>query len=112
MKTFTLSNGDIIFSNSGSIKLLFYYLNKIKKVSELILITSQSDLAITEELFMKKPKSIKKWFAVNVDFEHKDLIPIPLGLANNYSPKNLRLEDFNNRNFNNKNFKTLHQPRN
>jgi len=108
MKTFSLSSGDIIFTNSASIRLLFYYLNKINIVSDLILITSQSDIAITKELFMKKPKVIKKWFAVNVDFDHEDLIPIPLGLANNYSPKNLRLEDFLNSSVENKKIDKLY----
>jgi len=44
------------------------------------LITHHSDYPITEELFYKKPKCIKKWFALNPVFQHTDLIPLPLGL--------------------------------
>ena len=38
-------------------------------------------------------------FGVNVNYENEKLIPIPLGLANNYSPKNLLSKDFEGTNF-------------
>ena len=44
-------------------------------------------------MFIKKPQSVTKWFAVNVAYKDTNLIPIPLGLANNYSPKNIRIND-------------------
>tara|TARA_Y100000992_G_scaffold62219_1_gene38146 strand:- start:724 stop:1455 length:732 start_codon:yes stop_codon:yes gene_type:complete len=40
------------------------------------------------------PNCISKWYSVNVNYADKKLIPIPLGLANNYSPKNLLSKDF------------------
>ena len=42
---------------------------------------------------MKKPDCIGKWFSVNVGYEHEDLIPIPIGIASNFS-KNLNVADF------------------
>ena len=36
-----------------------------------------------------------------MDFEDANLIPIPLGLANNYSPKNIRVNDLLNYKFEN-----------
>lgn len=51
------------------------------KKNQYILITNSSDFPIGEKEFMKKPDNIKKWFAVNVLFDHESLIPIPLGLS-------------------------------
>ena len=45
------------------------------------------------------PNCISKWYSVNVNYKNEKLIPIPLGLANNYSPKNLLSKDFENLNF-------------
>lgn len=102
IKNLVLKDGDVIFSNSGILDLLFYYLRKLKKIENLILITSQTDIGIDERIFSKKPKCIKTWYSVNVDYEDKSLIPIPLGLANNYSPKNLLPKEFINNNEENK----------
>ena len=44
-------------------------------------------------MFISKPQSVKNWYAVNVAHKDTNLIPIPLGLANNYSPKNIRIND-------------------
>lgn len=64
-----------------------------------ILLTHHSDIKIDEETFNKKPKSIKKWFGINVDFNDNDLIPIPIGLRTHegiYHDKNNSIViDFN-----------------
>ena len=39
---------------------------------------------------------------MNVGFNHRDLIPIPIGIASDFSLKNLIYKDFTN--FNNKNY--------
>ena len=96
LKKLEVKNGDVIFCNSSYLDLLFKYLKRLKKINTLTLITGQSDISITEKIFSNKPKNITKWFAVNVEYNNPDLIPIPLGLANNYSPKNLRIQDFKN----------------
>ena len=48
---------------------------------------------IDKSLFNLKPNCIKDWYSVNVGFKSENLIPIPLGLSNNYSPKNIFVED-------------------
>ena len=89
-----LKNGDVIFCSSGYLELLFYYLNKVKKIKNLTLISGQSDISVDHKLFLKKPECITKWYSVNVDHSDSVLKPIPLGLANDYSPKNIRINDF------------------
>lgn len=44
------------------------------------IITHHSDYSIDEYLFSKRPKCVKKWYAINPTYSHPDLIAIPLGL--------------------------------
>ena len=90
---FSLTENTIIFSNSLMIESLFNDLRNIN-FKNLKLITSQTDRMINKQLFEKMPNCISKWYSVNVNYADKKLIPIPLGLANNYSPKNLLSKDF------------------
>ena len=90
---FSLSENTIIFTNSLMIESLFNDLRNIN-FTNLKLITSQTDRMINKKLFEKMPNCISKWYSVNVNYADKKLIPIPLGLANNYSPKNLLSKDF------------------
>lgn len=90
---FPLSENTIIFSNSLMIESLFNDLRNIN-YTNLKLITTQTDRMINKKLFEKMPNCISKWYSVNVNYENKKLIPIPLGLANDYSPKNLTTKDF------------------
>ena len=94
LKGFKLSQGDIIFSNSAAIKNLFRYLKDVNESFNLQLITHQADYPIEKGLFLKRPKCISNWYAINVNHSDKNLIPIPLGIANNYSTKNLVISDF------------------
>jgi len=94
LKKFEIKNGDIIFCHISFIKNLFYYLNKLKVVDHITLITGQSDKKIDNKTFQKKPECIKKWYSINVEYENDNLIPIPLGIANNYSKKNIPAKDF------------------
>ena len=93
LKNLKIKNGDIVFCNSSYLSLFFKYLNRLRQITSITLITSQSDFAITKKVFISKPQSVKKWYAVNVAHKDTNLIPIPLGLANNYSPKNVRIND-------------------
>ena len=88
-----LRENDVIFCNSDFLKDLFILLQKIQNLNNLKLITHQTDLAITKSLFLKKPACIAEWYSINVAYEHEKLIPIPLGIANEYSPKNLQIND-------------------
>ena len=90
---FPLSENTIIFSNSLMIEPLFNDLRYIN-YTNIKLITTQTDRMINKKLFEKMPNCISKWYSVNVNYENKKLIPIPLGLANDYSPKNLITKDF------------------
>ena len=93
---FILKENQIIFCNSNLLDSLFTTINKNKKnnFKNIKLITHQTDLSISKKVFRKKPNCISKWFAINVDYEHRDLIPIPIGLSNDYSPKNIMKDDY------------------
>lgn len=73
-------NGDIIFCKTDYILSLFQELRNDR--NSYILISHQSDYEINENIFNRKPKCIKKWFAQNVNYKNSDLIPIPIGLEN------------------------------
>lgn len=96
LRNLIIKNGDIVFCNSSYLNLFFKYLKRLKQITSITLITSQSDFSITKKVFINKPESVTKWFAVNVAHKDSCLIPIPLGLANNYSPKNIRINDLVN----------------
>lgn len=73
-------DGDIIFCKTDFLNILFN--ETFSSTHNYTLITHLSDYSINEYLFSHKSKSIKKWFAQNVDFKHPDLIPIPIGIEN------------------------------
>ncbi len=93
IKKFTLEENQIIYCNTDFVENLFIQIKNIK-FKNLKLITNQSDRPVTKKLFLKKPSCISKWYSINVDFSDKDLIPIPLGLSNDISSKNLNSEKF------------------
>lgn len=90
---FELDDNNIIFCKTDNILTLFEILQDEKDFSNLKLITHESDYEINEKLFRLKPKCISKWYAVNVNYQHTDLIPIPLGLANDYCSITLKFND-------------------
>ncbi len=95
---FQIKEGDTVFCNTNQIDNLFFHLKKSKKLNNITLVTHQTDKLITESVFRKKPKCIKKWFSVNVDYKNNSLIPIPIGIASDFSLKNLTSSDFSNLN--------------
>ena len=92
---FKLKENDVIFCNSDMVKNLFSDLKNVKNLKNLKLITNQTDTLITKKIFNLKPNCIKDWYSINVGYKSDNLIPIPLGLSNNYSPKNILVEDIN-----------------
>ena len=98
---FKLNENDLIFCNSNFITSLFKELDKVDNLKNLKLITNQTDLIIDEKLFNTKPKCISEWYSINVNYFHEALIPIPLGLSNDYSRKNLLYNDYKNLSANN-----------
>ena len=96
MNNFNLKKNDTVFTNSYFIKNLFYLLENLDQELEITLITNQTDHLLDKEIYKLKPNCIKRWFSINLEHEAENLIPVPLGLSNNYSPKNLLPKDFNN----------------
>lgn len=79
-----VKENDLIFCKHEFIQKLFFILDKRDDLKNLKLITRDSDCPINQNLFNMKPKCISKWYAQNVEYDHKDLIPIPIGLAPEY----------------------------
>ena len=74
----------IVFCKTDLLNVLFSELTEFN--GELTLITHLSDHSITESLFNSRPKCVKKWFAQNADYQHEDLIPVPIGIENHKGP--------------------------
>ena len=90
-----MNDDSVIFSNTYLVNELFTILkNRNADVTGLKLISHQADHKIDKKIFNQKPLNITKWFGINIEHEDKNLVPLPLGISNTYSPKNLRLEDF------------------
>ena len=91
---FRIKSNDVIFCNNDVLDNLFFHLKRESKLENITLITHQTDKLIRKKDFINKPNCIKKWFSVNVGFEHEDLVPIPIGIASDFSKKNLNVTDF------------------
>lgn len=74
----------VVFCKTDLLNVLFSELAEFD--GELSLVTHLSDYSITESLFNQRPKCIKKWFAQNADYQHEDLIPVPIGIENHCGP--------------------------
>ena len=93
---YDLSNidfGDIIFCKTDSVTTLFQKIQNYDKSYKIKVITHESDYPINKKVFDLRPACIDKWYAVNVEYEHEDLIPIPIGLANYYCGITLKIEE-------------------
>lgn len=84
---FSIKSGDIVYSKYEFLLPLLEILSKQNVVDNLKLISHESDRGVTKELFDLKPKCVSKWYAQNVEYDHEDLIPIPLGLSASYYSK-------------------------
>lgn len=91
-KKFELNENDSIFCSLEFIDELFYLLSKSNNLKNIKLLTHQSDKPITKKLFLSKPDCISLWLGINVEYEDKNLIPIPIGLSNEH-PKNVNYSD-------------------
>jgi hypothetical protein len=96
LKNFSLKENQIIFCKSDYLLDLFAKLQNVK-FSNIKLITGQAATpSVDKKLFKLKPSCISEWYSINVKYLHKSLIPIPLGLGNNFSDVNLHPQDFIN----------------
>lgn len=84
LKSFRLKENDVIYCNTELINFLFEDLKQARKFKNIILITHDSDIPIGKKLFKKKPECISQWFAINVNFRHNQLKPIPIGIGGDY----------------------------
>ena len=87
-----LKNKDIIWCKTDFVLNMFLQTKHNKE--SFILITHNSDKPITEHVFKYRSNCIKKWFAINVDLQHSDLIPIPIGVENDKGPSKGPYADF------------------
>ncbi len=59
---------------------LEYVFNNIKDINKkFIIVSGCADSPITYEKYIHKPINVIKWYAENVNYEVKDLIPLPMG---------------------------------
>jgi hypothetical protein len=92
-KNMNIKENDIIFSTTDFVNELFLLLGSVKELKNLKLITHQSDIAISKKMFSTKPDCISEWYSTNVNYEHKNLHSLPIGISNN-PVKNPLKKDF------------------
>lgn len=95
LKKIEIEDGDIVFCKTDFIFELFCVLSRVSKNIKISIITHQADQpTIDKSLFSLKPKCVQNWFSINVNHNHPNLIPIPLGINNDYSQVGLKIHDF------------------
>ena len=60
-----------------------------KNLKNIKLITHQSDKTLTSKQIKKKPECISNWLSLNLGIVSENVEPIPFGLSNKMSQKNL-----------------------
>jgi hypothetical protein len=70
----------IIFCKTDHV-LSFFDSCKVAYNTQYILVTQNSDINITKDLFDRVPHNVYKWFAQNVNYRHPRLESIPIGSA-------------------------------
>ena len=86
-----ISDGDSIFCRSDYLDELFYLIKKTS-INNLKLITHQTDLDISRKLEKRLPRNFISWCGINKNTQSDKVISIPIGLAGNFSNKNLQEE--------------------
>jgi hypothetical protein len=81
-----IKNGDTIFLNAELLECFFTEIHPLIK-NKYILVTHASDTAIPGK-YKKylEDDTLAAWFGINVEIKHPKMIPIPIGIANNYWP--------------------------
>ncbi len=88
-----IKENDIVYCQLDYLEALFRLIKKLD-FSNIKIISTQSDRKINKSLFYQKPKCISKWYSVNVDYKHPQLISIPLGIASYRNTKSVIFSDF------------------
>ncbi len=94
-KSFELKENDVIFTNSYFLEPLFLKLQD-SVFKNIKVISTQTDHYVDKKTCSKIPKSVSFLYSTNIIYRSKFLKSIPLGIANNYSTKNLHKSDFKN----------------
>jgi hypothetical protein len=71
---------NIIFCKTDFLNDEFNHINKLE--NDVILITGNSDYAITDDIVKSSPKNIKKWYAQNALTNSDLVVSIPMGIEN------------------------------
>lgn len=94
--TLKLSENKTIFCNYYLVEDLFNILREVTEFKNIKIVVMQSDHSIGSRIASKIPDCVSGIYAVNILVNHPKLFPIPIGLANYYSQKNLSFSDFKN----------------
>lgn len=82
-----LQDGYLVYTKYEYLPLLFNILSNQNIVTDLKLISHESDHGVNKQLFESRPSCVKKWYAMHVEYNHPDLIPLPCGISNKYYGK-------------------------
>lgn len=74
----------VIYTHTHHVADLFTAIRPLS--SNFVLITHNSDVNVTPELYASKPPNVVLWFAQNVCHKADDLIAVPIGIANSQWP--------------------------
>ena len=96
-----IKENDIVYCQLDYLEVLFRLIKKLD-FNNIKIISTQSDRKINKSLFDRKPNCISKWYSINVDYKHPQLVPIPLGIASYRNTKSVIFSDFTNLKHNNK----------
>lgn len=88
-----IADGDSIFCRNDYLDELFFLI-KTSNLKHLKLVTHQTDIDINDKLLSKMPPNFDFWFGINKNTISNKVISIPIGIAGNFSYKNLLLSDF------------------
>tara|TARA_B100001996_G_C18620781_1_gene577638 strand:+ start:161 stop:1204 length:1044 start_codon:yes stop_codon:yes gene_type:complete len=93
-RSLDIQNNQTIFTHSDLLEDLFNQVEKIEGIENLKIVTHMSDKIFNKKTYKKIPKQVSKVYSVNLDFKGNKVSNIPLGLANEFSEKNLHKNDF------------------
>ena len=99
-KILKIADGDSIFSRTDYLDELFFHIKKTNK-KNLKLITHQTDIEINDAFVEKLPNNFTYWFGINKNTDSDKVVSLPIGIAGDFSYKNLQVDDFSDSNIQN-----------
>ena len=83
IRPFNRLNKKVLFDSTSRYIRAFNIANQNRHI-KYILITHCSDNPVTLEMYRSRPRNIIYWYAQNCEYRDSNLIPIPIGLQNEY----------------------------